>query len=188
MKKILAVITIFIHTAAISQVHIGAKAGAGLSRIEGKAFQEKFELGYHLGGFMYANLSDFTGFQAEVVFNQTNTSVQDSYSDVVDNAFKGKKTLNYISVPLLLRLNSDGFITFTGGPQLSFLADSDKSVTENGKKIFKKTDFALLAGAEINLHPFIFYGRYCWGFTDISEIGRSSNSRQIQLGAAIRLF
>ena len=188
MKKILLLSAILLHAAANSQIHAGAKAGAGLNKINGTTFQDKFELGYHLGGFIYAEISDFAGIQAEVLFNQTNTSVQDRYSDVIDNAFKGSKTLNYVSVPLLLRLNSEGFITFTAGPQFSFLADSDKSITENGRKLFKKTDFSVLGGAEINLRPLTIYARYIWGFSAISEFGGRSNSSQIQIGAALRLF
>lgn len=188
MKKIILLSVILLHAAANSQIHAGVKGGASLNKINGTAFQDKFELGYHLGGFIYAEISDFAGIQAEVFFNQTNTSIQDSYSDVIDNAFKGSKTLNYVSVPMLLRLNSEGFITFTAGPQFSFLSDSDKSITENGRKLFKKTDFAASAGAEINLRPLAIYGRYIWGFSDISEFGRRSNSSQIQIGAALRLF
>jgi len=187
MKK-LAILFILLTASANSQVHLGAKAGANLTKINGSTFKEKFELGYQLGGFIYADLSESIGIQTEVLFNQTNTSVEDRYSEVINNAFRGNKTLNYISVPLLVRLNNEGLVTFTAGPQLSFLADSGKSLTENGKKLFKKTDFSVLAGAELNLHPFIIYARYCWGFSDVSDFGSKASSRQIQLGAALRVF
>ena len=188
MKHILTFASIFFLSIMHGQIHIGAKAGANLTKINGKAFDDKFELGYQLGGFVYFDLSTAVGIQGEALFNQTNTAVEESFSEVVNNAFKGTKTLNYISVPLLLRINNEGFITFTAGPQFSFLADSGKSIAENGKKLFKKTDFSAVAGAEINLHPLIIYGRYCWGFSDISDFGSRSSSQQIQLGLALRLF
>ncbi|MDY0986668.1 porin family protein [Flavobacterium sp. CFBP9031] len=188
MKKIITLISLFIMTVTNAQLHIGAKAGANLNKINGNSFDDKFELGYQAGGFIYVDISSAIGLQGEVLFNQTNTTIEDSYSDVVNNAFKGKKSLNYISVPILLRINNEGFITFTAGPQFSFLADSEKSLKENGKKIFNNTDFAAVAGAEINLHPLIIYGRYSWGFSDISDFGGRSNSQQIQVGLALRLF
>ncbi len=188
MKKILVMISLLLTAAASSQIHLGAKAGANLNKINGTSFTDKFELGYQLGGFVYADLSQRIGLQGEVLFNQTNTSIETGYFEVFNGAFKGNQTLNYISVPLLLRFNNNGIITFVAGPQFGFLTDADKSVTENGKKLFKKTDFSALGGVEVNFHPITIYGRYSWGFPDISDFGGKTTSQQIQLGLALRLF
>ncbi len=171
-----------------AQFHLGVKAGANLTKLEGQALNDSFELGYQIGGIVYYDITNYIGFQTEVLFNQTNTRITDDYSDVFDDAFDRDKTLNYISVPILLRLNTGGILTINAGPQFSFLADDDDSVLENGKKLFKNTDFAAVAGAELNLTPIIIYARYTLGFSDISDIGGKANSHQIQVGVGLRLF
>lgn len=188
MKKFIAATALLLSVFSYGQVHIGAKAGVNMNKLDGKNFDSDFELGYQLGGFVYVNFSDFLGVQGEVLFNQTNTKITDNYKDIFDNAFKKNKTLNYISVPVLLRLNSEGIITVVAGPQFSFLASGNENVLENGKKLFKKTDFAFVAGAEVNLRPLTLYARYVWGFSDISDFGEKANSQQIQAGLAVRLF
>jgi hypothetical protein len=176
------------YNTSFAQFHLGAKAGANLTKIDSQSYDDSFELGFQVGGFAYYDFSDFIGIQAEVLFNQTNTKVTDEFSDVFGDAFDKDKTLNYISVPLLLRLNSGGLITINAGPQFSFLADGNETVLANGKKLFKDTDFSAVAGLELNLHPVIISARYVWGFSDISDVGEEANSHQIQLGVGLRLF
>lgn len=190
MKKVLFVTacSLFLFTAAQAQLHVGLKAGANMTKIGGNAFSEDFELGYQLGGFFYYNVSRGVGFQTELLFSQTNTKVRDEFSDVIEGAFSGEKKLSYVSVPLLLRLNSEGLINVTLGPQFSFLASDDDTVLKNGKKLFKKEDFGAVAGAEVNFRPLTVYARYVWGFSDISDFGEKANSQQIQLGMGLRLF
>lgn len=188
MKNSIAIAAFLVSVLSYSQVHIGAKAGANLSKLDGKSFNSDFELGYQLGGFVYTNISDFVGIQGEVLFNQTNTKITDHYKDVFGNAFSKNKTLNYVSVPVLLRLNSEGLITILAGPQFSFLASGNETVLENSKKLFKKTDFAFVAGAEVNFRPITIYARYIWGFSDVSDFGGKANSQQIQAGLSVRLL
>ncbi|WP_417559123.1 porin family protein [Mesoflavibacter zeaxanthinifaciens] len=188
-QSIICLLICFLTSNSLSaQFHLGAKAGANLTKIDSQSYDDNFELGFQVGGFVYYDFSDFMGIQAEVLFNQTNTKVTDEFSDVFDDAFDKNKTLNYISVPLLLRLNSGGLITINAGPQFSFLADGNETVLANGKKLFKDTDFSAVAGLELNLHPVIISARYIWGFTDISDVGDKANSHQIQLGVGLRLF
>ncbi|MGS2740987.1 porin family protein [Sinomicrobium sp. M5D2P17] len=189
MKKRVFILVLFLtgYTTQ-AQFHFGAKAGANLTRLDGQSFNDNYKLGYQLGGFVYYDITDFIGVQAEVLFNQTNTEISDRFEDIIDRAFDKDKTLNYISVPVLLRLNSGGLLTINAGPQFSFLASKDQSVLENGERLFKDSDFAAVLGAEVNLFPIIIYGRYTWGFSDISQIGKDTKSQQIQLGVALRFF
>ncbi len=171
-----------------AQLHLGAKAGTNLSKINGESFKDKHQLGYQLGGYVYYDFSNFFGLQVEAQFNQSNTEINEEYIDILLDAFEKKKKLNYISVPLLLRMNTQGGITLVGGPQFSFLADGNKTVLQNGKKLFKNTDIGFVAGIDLNLRPFVLYGRYIWGFNDISDVGNKANSRQIQLGVGFEIF
>ena len=193
MKKTITKLTAFIAimllttTAYAQEFHLGAKAGANLGKLDGVAYSQGFNLGYQLGGFVEYDFNDKWGLQGEVLFSQTNTKFRDSYQSVWDEKFEKKKTLNYVSVPLLFKYNPNGLISLHAGPQFSFLANKDDSTWENGKKLFKDTDFSLVAGAEVNLGPLFAYGRYVWGFSDINNaLKEKATTQQIQVGVGVR--
>ena len=174
-------------TAYAQEFHLGAKAGANLGKLDGVAYSKGFKLGYQLGGFVEYDFNEKWGLQGEVLFSQTNTKFRDSYQSVWDEKFDKNKTLNYVSVPLLFKYNPNGLISLLAGPQFSFLANKDDSTWENGKKLFKDTDFSLVAGAEVNLGPLFAYGRYVWGFSDISNaLKEKATTQQIQVGVGVR--
>lgn len=193
MKKTITELTAFIAimllttTAYAQEFHLGAKAGANLGKLDGVAYSQGFNLGYQLGGFVEYDFNDKWGLQGEVLFSQTNTKFRDSYQSVWDEKFEKKKTLNYVSVPLLFKYNPNGLISLHAGPQFSFLANKNDSTWENGKKLFKDTDFSLVAGAEVNLGPLFAYGRYVWGFSDINNaLKEKATTQQIQVGVGVR--
>ncbi|WP_297890606.1 porin family protein [uncultured Capnocytophaga sp.] len=193
MKKTITKLTAFIAimllttTAYAQEFHLGAKAGANLGKLDGVAYSQGFNLGYQLGGFVEYDFNDKWGLQGEVLFSQTNTKFRDSYQSVWDEKFEKKKTLNYVSVPLLFKYNPNGLISLHAGPQFSFLANKNDSTWENGKKLFKDTDFSLVAGAEVNLGPLFAYGRYVWGFSDINNaLKEKATTQQIQVGVGVR--
>ena len=193
MKKTITKLTAFIAimllttTAYAQEFHLGAKAGANLGKLDGVAYSQGFNLGYQLGGFVEYDFNDKWGLQGEVLFSQTNTKFRDSYQSVWDEKFDKNKTLNYVSVPLLFKYNPNGLISLHAGPQFSFLANKNDSTWENGKKLFKDTDFSLVAGAEVNLGPLFAYGRYVWGFSDINNaLKEKATTQQIQVGVGVR--
>ena len=189
LVKLSAIIALMLLTTATyaQEFHIGAKAGANLGKIAGVAYKDNFKLGYQLGGFVEFDFNDSWGLQGEVLFSQTNTELRDSYQSVWNDKFEKKKTLNYVSVPVLLKYNPSGLISLHAGPQFSFLANRDQSTWENGEKLFKDTDFSLVAGAEVNLGPLFAYGRYVWGYSDISNaLKEKATTQQIQLGVGVR--
>ena len=42
---------LIISQVSMAQFHIGAKAGANITKIEGQSFKDEFKYGYHVGGF-----------------------------------------------------------------------------------------------------------------------------------------
>ncbi len=170
------------------EFHIGAKAGANLGKVDGVRYDNQFKLGYQLGGVVEFDFNDKWGLQGEVLFNQTNTDLNNSVDEIWNKKFDKGKTLNYISVPVLLKFNPGGVLSLHAGPQFSFLANSDQKWTANAKKLFKDTDFSLVAGAEVNiLKPLYIYGRYVWGYSDIDNaFDEKATTQQIQLGVGLR--
>ncbi|MFJ1409702.1 porin family protein [Capnocytophaga canimorsus] len=171
-----------------AQVHLGFKGGTNLGKIEGVAYKDQFMLGYHLGGYIGFDFSKHIGLQTEVLFNQSNTKMRDSYTDVWKEAFEKSKKLDYVSVPVLLKVNPKGTFSVVAGPQFSILVNRDENLWQNGEKLFKSADFSLVAGAELNINPLVIYARYGWGFADISNLKEKANSQQIQVGVGLRLF
>ena len=173
LVKLSAIIALMLLTTATyaQEFHIGAKAGANLGKIAGVAYKDNFKLGYQIGGFLEFDFTDKWGLQGEVLFNQSNTEIRNSYKQVWDEKFNKNKTLDYVSVPVLLKYNP-----------------SEDSTWENGKKLFKDTDFSIVAGLEVKiLNPLYVYGRYAWGYSDINKaLSEKATLQQIQIGVGVR--
>lgn len=191
MKKILlSALTIFAFaTVSMSQgFHLGAKAGANLGKIDGKSFKDEFELGYQLGGFAEIDFTKGFGIQPEVLWNQTNTKVTD---EVLSGLKAGDRIhLNYLSIPLLLRLNASKLLTINLGPQYSILLNNHETVAGNAVNAFKNGDFAVVAGAQVNIGALRVYGRYNIGLSNINDISNQDKwkKQQVQFGLGLRIL
>ena len=168
--------------------HLGAKLGANMDKIAGKSFSDEFKLGYHLGGFVEIDFSKTLGIQPELLFSQTNTKVTDDLDELLEPG--DEINLNYLNIPILLRINASKLLTLHVGPQFSILMNKDDNLLENGEAAFKSGDFAMVAGAQLNLGSLRVYGRYNIGLSDISDIDNQDSwkSQQIQFGLGLRIF
>ncbi len=91
MKKIMglaAVVLFCIGTANAQDFRIGGKVGANLDKVTGKAFDEEYDLGYHVGVFAEADLNKQWGIQPEVLWNQINTKRASGTNAVFNNCAK----------------------------------------------------------------------------------------------------
>jgi hypothetical protein len=191
MKKVLLSALAIIAFASVTLAqgfHIGAKAGANLGKIEGQSFSDGFKLGYQLGGFAEIDFTKGFGIQPEILFSQTNTTVTD---EPLSGLKAGEKIkLDYLSIPLLLRFNAGNLITFNVGPQFSILTNNHKTTLENTGDAFKDGDFAMVAGAQVNVGALRVYGRYNIGLNNLNAITDSDKwkHQQLQLGVGLKIF
>lgn len=191
MKKSILSVTAIILFASVSMAqsfHLGAKAGANLGKIDGKSFKDEFNLGYQLGGFAEIDFTKGFGIQPEVLFSQTNTTVTD---EPLSGLKPGEKiNLNYLSVPILLRFNTSKLLTLHLGPQFSVLTNNHKTTAGNVGDAFKGGDFAMVAGAQVNLGALKLYGRYNIGLSDVNDItdGQKWKNQQIQFGVGLKIL
>ena len=44
-------VALLISQLMMAQFHLGVKAGANITKVDGKSFKEQFEYGYNVGGF-----------------------------------------------------------------------------------------------------------------------------------------
>jgi hypothetical protein len=170
--------------------HIGAKAGANMFKVDGTSMKNEFIFGYNLGAFAELNFSDKIGIQPEVMWNQTNYRTGDHFASIypggVDDV-KGK--LNYLSIPVLLNISPAKFFTIQVGPQFGILLNQDKNLVNTGEDAFKKGDFSMLGGVQLNLGSLKLGGRYVVGLANINDIDNQEKWKnqgfQVYIGTRI---
>lgn len=195
MNKYLIIfaVSILSISASAQGIKFGPKLGANMGKIDGAGFDEKYALGYHVGGFVEINLSKKLGIQPEVLWNQVKSDTVSGFSNVYKNLVNRNNfnnlQLNYLSIPVLLNYKPSKLITLQAGPQFGILLSSNKNLLQNGQDAFKKGDLSMLAGIQLNILKLRVYGRYVVGLNDISDVGNSEKWRNqgIQLGVGIAL-
>ena len=193
-KKFLTLLVIgfaFITTASAQGFHLGIKAGTNMFKIDDKSFKDEFKFGYNLGGFSEINFTKKFGVQPEVLWSQSSYRTANNIDEVIpgtkaDVAVK----LNYLQIPLLLNYRPVKFLSLQVGPQFGILIDQNNTILQNGKDAFKKGDFSMLGGAQLNLGPLKAGARYVIGLTDINDISTQSQwkNQGFQLYAGLRIF
>lgn len=176
MKKqflILCLLTTCITSLSFAQgFHVGLKGGANLYKVDGKSFSEEFKFGYNLGGFAEIYFGKKVGIQPEILWNEVNTKTSTQFKDIYNTSISELKNikLNYLSIPVLLNVRPSKFITLQAGPQFGILLNQDKTLLQNGKEAFKKGDFSLLGGVQLNIGGIKVGGRYAIGLNNINDI------------------
>lgn len=192
MKKIIlsavGIFIIMIAANAQAGFRLGIKGGANLTKISGQSFDQNFKLGYQLGGFAEIDFSKPFGIQPEVLFSESygRTANLSAIPTNLDGSQDIK--LNYLSIPILLRINVCNLVTLHVGPQYSILINKHNTTLRNGSDAFKSGDFAMVGGLQLNLSALRIYGRYNIGLSNINDLGNQDKwtSQQLQLGVGLR--
>lgn len=175
----------------MAQFHLGVKAGANITKVDGKSFKEEFNYGYNVGGFAEIGLSPKFSIQPEVLFNQYSSTLDSNYKHIYENVItsdQSKVKLNYLTIPLLLDYKFLGPIHLQAGPQFGILMNQDKNFLQNGEEAFKNGDFSMVMGAELRLAQLRVTGRYVIGLNNINDIDNQDKWKnqviQLSLGIA----
>jgi hypothetical protein len=174
-NKILTLFTMamVIASASFAQgFHAGIKGGVNLYKVDGRSFEQEFKHGYNLGAFAEIDFSKKWGIQPEVMWNQANTQLSNEFDDIYDEGISELKDvkLNYLSIPVLLSYKPSSLLTLQAGPQFGILINNDESLFENGRDAFKRGDFSLVGGVQLNLGSIKAGGRYVVGLSNINDI------------------
>jgi hypothetical protein len=197
MKKLMLLAAIALATvisANAQRLDVGAKVGANLTKIDGVKFSDSYKLNYQLGAFAEIDFNKNWGIQPELLFSQTTSRVDSGFNSVYQDAagslLKKDVKLNYLNIPILLRINAGSFFTFNVGPQFSILVNDDENLLNNSKDAFKKGDVAAVVGAQVNISKLRIYGRYNFGLSNISDVDNPHKwtSQQLQLGVGIKIL
>jgi hypothetical protein len=185
-----ALVLAMLHTQA-QGFHLGIKAGANLFKVDGESFSQQFKFGYNVGAFAELNFTPNLGIQPEVLFNQTNYRTGTQFSSIYPDGINGVQgKLNYLSIPILLSFRPIPLLSLQAGPQFGILLNQDEHLVDNGKDAFKKGDFSLVAGAQLNLASIKVGARYVIGLNNINDLENTDSwkNQGWQVYAGFRLF
>lgn len=194
MFAIAAVLVITTSSVFAQKLDFGPKLGANLTKIDGVKFKDGYELSYHVGAFLELDFNKNWGIQPEILFSQTTSKIDSGFAAIYNNIgsdlIKKDVKLNYLTIPVLLRINAGSLLTFNVGPQFGILMNKNVSLWENGKSAFKGGDFAAVVGAQLNISKLRIYGRYNIGLANISDIDNSNKwkNQQLQLGVGFKIL
>ena len=176
----------------MAQFKMGVKAGANITKVDGKAFKEEFKYGYHLGGFAEIGLGKKIQILPEVIYNQYTSTIDSNYKVLYQNILNSNQSrvkLNYVSIPILLSYKLLGPVYLQAGPQFSILVSQDKNFLQNGADAFKKGDFSMLGGVQVRLFALRVTGRYIIGLNNINDINNKDKwkNEAVQLSVGFAL-
>ncbi|MBO2012061.1 porin family protein [Hymenobacter negativus] len=192
MKKVILSLGLLVGLASAAnaqEIHFGVKAGASLSSLSGdNTGDAKSTLGFVGGLAANFGFSDLISLQPELLYSMKGFK-QESGSDKINSH------LNYLDIPVLLKVNADGLF-FEAGPQIGFLLSQKTTFDIQGQSIpdntsttgLRKTDLGYVVGLGYQLSSGPSIGiRYNGGISDISDPSVTGDKQrnsvfQLQLG------
>ncbi|OXA85479.1 porin family protein [Flavobacterium hercynium] len=181
-SKLLFALTLFM-TATFGVLHaqdenvtteFGVKGGFNMSNLyQNDADDENVLYGFNAGVYATLPISDFIAIQPELLFTTKGAELE------YDNAFasgNAKFKLNYIELPLLVRVNITKNFNVHAGGYASYLVSS--KVTGSGSIDFSedidtddlnKFDAGLSAGVGVDFNPISVGVRYNYGLTTVGK-------------------
>jgi len=178
IKLKLIIVLLFVSTATFAQFGLGIKGGLNFANLNIDDANNR--TGFHFGAFAHVPISKNIGIQPEVLFSSQGAEISDT-----------KVNLNYVNVPILLRLKLIEVLNVHFGPQFGFATKAE----EDGEDILdniKNSDFSLAFGAGLNLPLGLEAGaRYNLGVSKISDSGvtfEGAKQRVFQIYVAWRLL
>jgi len=161
----------FVATAGRAEAQgFGIKGGVVFPDFKGEDVDFDNKTGWQVGLFIGGNRPGIFGFQAEVNWLRKEVSVPG-----LPSGGTGTATLDYLQVPVLLRLNigtkSKGGFAFYGiaGPSFETKIGDDVSgfAVAVPDDAFANFDFGVMLGGGMEIARVIFEGRYTWGLQQL---------------------
>ncbi len=173
-------------------VYGGLLGGANYSRFritdKPSTLDVEWKWGWAAGLYAGFPIGKVVSIEPQVLFSRVGGKLAISNIDT-DNQ------LDYLSVPVLVKLHAGRYVNFFVGPQFDFLMsakDKDNN-DEDIKNELKENDIAVTAGFELfPRNRITFYARYFHGFNKVWESSSFSTSevynQGIQAGLKFKLF
>ncbi len=162
-----------------ASAQFGIKGGVNFSNIYNEEVDDNNMLtSFNIGLFSSFPVTNFIAIQPEILYTQKGAQL--TYDNTLATG-EAKFKLNYIEVPVLLKLNATKNLSFHAGPYFAYLVDAQiKNESEGGFNFedtidndnFNKFDSGLSGGIELNFDAIGIGARYNYG---LSKIGKENN-------------
>ena len=156
-------------------ISVGVRAGVNVANLsfssETEVTDSKNLTGFVAGVFVTVPVNGIVAFQPELLFSMQGTKL-------TDGGDSAKIKLDYIQTPLLLHLKpgAKSPIAVLVGPTLGFKNSAKIEVpgapvgsSDGFEDQIEGFDVGLVAGAALELGPFVVDGRYTWGLMNIAK-------------------
>ncbi|MCC3155883.1 PorT family protein [Hymenobacter sp. 15J16-1T3B] len=180
MKRFLLSVLLVGAASAAHAQYFGLKGGVNAAVLDGEQIQAstKYNTSWHAGAFYNYNLVGPLSLRPEVQYSVQGSEFKSSDEDYTTQLY-------YLAVPVLLDLKL-GPVHLQGGPQFGVLLQAEQkgtkvvrvnngapeygSVQQQVTDQFKRQDFSLCAGAEVDLgRTFAVGGRFNAGLNDVAD-------------------
>jgi hypothetical protein len=194
MKKILFASLFFVSSASFAQTfQLGIKGGVNVSNFTGGDFataKKSSLIGYHGGAFVNLKFGQVISLQPEVLFSTQGATIQDQ-----ETGTKQDFKLNYVSIPVMLKLQSHGGFYVETGPVVSINVSGGEFMNQSVKDVTNGADFAWAAGLGYHTRFGLGIGaRYNVGLSKVSNASNASwesadfKNSVLQVGLFYTLF
>jgi len=169
------------------RVSLGIKGGLNLSNVydvQGDELEADSKFGLVGGAFLTLPITNFLGFQPEILFSQKGYRGSGS---VLGSEYSFARTTNYIDVPLLVSFRTGEFLSLLFGPQYSFLLSQNYTVKSDLGDVsqdeqfenenLRKNTFCFTGGADVNLNDIVLSARVGWDVLSNKGDGTSTTPR-----------
>ena len=171
-KSIVFAALLFAGTASFAQhFELGVKAGTNISNFNGASNSDQLKaktlIGFHGGAFVSLFVGNVFAIQPEVLFSTQGAKIEQTGANKTD--YK----INYINVPVMLKLRSPGGFYVEAGPQIGF--KTSETFYGTGGDFARSTDFSIAGG--LGYHSPIGLGigaRYTAGISKLGVVNSSS--------------
>ncbi len=195
MKKLTLYFSLILVTFFMS-AQTGLKGGVNLTNLYvDDVDDENVKIGYHVGIYHEAEITDFLSVQPELLFTSKGAEVH--YENFVGGSGKYRYNLNYLEVPLLVKLKIGGFQVHAG-PYAAFLVGANiKDVDDNGnvqqvesldRDDFEQVDLGASLGAGFNFDGGRIGVRYDFGMNDIGKSDFAGEATSDAKNSAFMLY
>ncbi|MBZ5858355.1 OmpA family protein [Flavihumibacter profundi] len=145
-----------------------------------------YNFGTGLGGGAWFNFpfSKVVSFEPQLLFSNYRYDQKDTFSTALNGS------IDYFSLPLLLKFNLNKKIALTFGPQFDFLSSVKDDQNNVNKSAFNKTSTSISGGIEVMPHGRLTpFARYIHGLNDMNNSGSGVKyyNQNIQVGLKLKL-
>lgn len=176
---------------AQASVSLGLKAGLNFANVNASTPATVYDsrTGYHAGAFVNIKLTKLA-IQPEVIYSVQGSSVTVGGVNI-------DSELNYVNIPIILKLYLVGGFNLQAGPQFGFLASAVGPVVSGStvvsgdiKNTLNSSDTSIALGAGFDIKKLTIDARYNLGISEVNNAaGSSATKNQVfQLSLGFKLF